>query len=527
MTCDRARQIDLDLYLVEPGAAEWEAFRRHFPTCPNCAAALEAASELESGLQGVLDGSHPAAHTLLAYAAATGSLPEASAVEIAPLDDAQRAVVARHAADCLACRDTLAALVDFDARFAAAAQPAASPATGVDEPSGPAWIEALRGVLRPLFMPSEAGWTPGPALALVATILLVAIGWAGWRLTGAGSTAPAPVAVVEERALEVPVPTPPEPRAPPRDTQPEAPPAELAGTAPETKPTELDVRPVEPKPPESEPSGSSQLAVASPAPETVSDVPPTPGQADERSAEDRIVAEPSPPRPGPGPDAAPTHDAPSDLVDGEWLLAMAEGGPPEYAMPADALARVRISETYRSVGDAVPTLVALAPAGHAGRSSTPTPAVYWLQSAADPERRLRFTLLDANDMPLVERVIEADGDGVQGIELASLGVTLEPRETYGWLVELVDAPDAPSALALAGATLQTTDFAPADRATAQALAERGLWYDALTAVSRAIEQSDDPRLRLLRAELLEGVGLDEAAAFDRQAADVGSDSAGR
>jgi hypothetical protein len=53
-------------------------------------------------------------------------------------------------------------------------------------------------------------------------------------------------------------------------------------------------------------------------------------------------------------------------------------------------------------------------------------------------------------------------------------------------------------------------------ARASALAEAGIWYDALGVLGLALETSPDPQVRAARADLLQQVGLAEAAEFERR-----------
>ena len=46
MSCARAFDIDLAGYLDAPRAAEFDAFRRHYPRCEACSAEVRAWTEL-------------------------------------------------------------------------------------------------------------------------------------------------------------------------------------------------------------------------------------------------------------------------------------------------------------------------------------------------------------------------------------------------------------------------------------------------------------------------------------------------
>jgi hypothetical protein len=58
----------------------------------------------------------------------------------------------------------------------------------------------------------------------------------------------------------------------------------------------------------------------------------------------------------------------------------------------------------------------------------------------------------------------------------------------------------------------------ADAGAAASYAASGVWYDAVDALSQAIQRNPaDRRLRRQRSSLLEQVGLKDAAEFDRRA----------
>ena len=65
------------------------------------------------------------------------------------------------------------------------------------------------------------------------------------------------------------------------------------------------------------------------------------------------------------------------------------------------------------------------------------------------------------------------------------------------------------------ADLAATSEKADDLERAEAYAQAGIWYDALDAISNAIEaHPDDASLREQRASLLKQVGLSQAAALD-------------
>jgi hypothetical protein len=133
MSCRKAERLDLASYLVEPDAAEWSEFRRHYATCADCAAEVELWTRIESGLrEGGASASpaHPAAEELLRFEERPQDLPAARWQQ-----------VDRHLRDCRPCADQLAALraFDFPALEAAAPQTPAR-ALGALAKAGRDWL---------------------------------------------------------------------------------------------------------------------------------------------------------------------------------------------------------------------------------------------------------------------------------------------------------------------------------------------------------------------------------------------------
>ncbi len=114
MTCARAFEVDLAAFVRDARAAEWSAFREHYPRCADCAAEVRVWTELD---QALASGSHPTPDRLARFAAAG-------------LDTGAHREVTAHLASCPTCRDELTALRRFD--FGALA---ADPATPVAPPS--------------------------------------------------------------------------------------------------------------------------------------------------------------------------------------------------------------------------------------------------------------------------------------------------------------------------------------------------------------------------------------------------------
>jgi len=128
---------------------------------------------------------------------------------------------------------------------------------------------------------------------------------------------------------------------------------------------------------------------------------------------------------------------------------------------------------------------------------------------------------DAAAKPLLDLTIASPASaGVQKIDLARHGVRLQTGIEYRWSVT---AENDPRQRASSG-SIRRVDASPALarrlEGTAKAglagvYADEGIWYDAIAAISEAIEQSPaDAGLRRQRESLLGQIGLKEAAAGD-------------
>ena len=126
--------------------------------------------------------------------------------------------------------------------------------------------------------------------------------------------------------------------------------------------------------------------------------------------------------------------------------------------------------------------------------------------------------------PLLELTLAAPSKaGIQALDLADLGVRLEPGRHYEWEVALVDASGeryrdiyARGAIervdAAADLTAKLQNRGPMEKA--KVLAQAGIWYDAVDELSRAIAKAKSPDAGSLDAErrsLLTQVNLDVVA----------------
>ena len=174
--------------------------------------------------------------------------------------------------------------------------------------------------------------------------------------------------------------------------------------------------------------------------------------------------------------------------------------------------------------EATASLSVLVP-DHVGITLQSQPHLYWFISKKTTQP-VEFTITEKDAVkPLLEaRLKPLEKAGIQRIRLADLGVQLRQNVPYKWFVAVVTDPSHRSRDILSGGMIEflpaSSDLSAKLGRTPKAkqpfvLAEEGIWYDALAAVSDRIDAAPiDLSLRKQRAALLDQVGLNEAAQFD-------------
>ena len=107
--------------------------------------------------------------------------------------------------------------------------------------------------------------------------------------------------------------------------------------------------------------------------------------------------------------------------------------------------------------------------------------------------------------------------GIQQIRLSDYGVNLRPGVVYQWYISLVPKPEDRSYDRMVGGGIQRIDSSDELRRQLEAadaeeavfvLADEGIWYDAVSALSvRIAADPGDAILRAQRAALFDQVGL--------------------
>lgn len=172
------------------------------------------------------------------------------------------------------------------------------------------------------------------------------------------------------------------------------------------------------------------------------------------------------------------------------------------------------------------SLLALVP-DHIALTTEAQPSLFWFQSRP-AKAKLELTLVEPKKAkPLLSLMSsQADTAGMHRVKLAKHKVELQPDVLYEWNVAVVPDPENRSKDVIAKGVIKrikaTDNLAKGlenkdDLGRAAIYAEAGIWYDALEAISDAIDaHPTDASLRAQRASLLKQVGLPEAAAADKK-----------
>ncbi|MGA1823907.1 MAG: DUF928 domain-containing protein [bacterium] len=196
-----------------------------------------------------------------------------------------------------------------------------------------------------------------------------------------------------------------------------------------------------------------------------------------------------------------------------------------YKPPKKSKMGSRICSVVRGAGDDVLSLSVLAP-DHTGLTTHSQPSFYWYHSGPNAHN-IEFTLNDEQGIkPLLEIHCDvADNNRIQCLDLSDYNLHLSPGIHYEWFVAMVPDPEQRAHDIIARGTVECVE--PSQElikrlSEAHELdipfiyADEGLWYDALSALSKLIAlYPNNNDLREKRASLLEQVGLSEVAEYER------------
>ena len=236
------------------------------------------------------------------------------------------------------------------------------------------------------------------------------------------------------------------------------------------------------------------------------------------------------------------------IVAATWLLpapSAAQGQPgapgaetstvPAYKPPARGVPGGRVGGASRGTVKetvALPKIELLAPDRHAGQTTSAIPTLYFYvsQPVAWP---IQFTIsAPARPDPVIEvNIPSPQRAGIYAVRTADYHIQLQPGVVYTWSISVILNPTAPSRDIVASASLlRATPDRELESALRAASANRraalfgqaGYWYDAVAAAAEI--EAFDRHAALDR--LMDEVGLNEPARYDRQAADTGQTAGG-
>lgn len=198
---------------------------------------------------------------------------------------------------------------------------------------------------------------------------------------------------------------------------------------------------------------------------------------------------------------------------------------PVYVPPKRGAPLARVGGGSRGIDDNLPYISVITP-DHVGFTSQSQPVLYWYISDA-MKTRFEFALINDDDIdPLIEVTSEQEMQaGLNSINLADHGVSLEPGVAYQWSVALVEDANKRSADIVSSGQIELLELTDAQKtqlenATAgervSIFANEGYWYDTFAGLSDLIA-ADPGNSDLLaqRAALLEQIGLPAVSAASK------------
>jgi len=183
---------------------------------------------------------------------------------------------------------------------------------------------------------------------------------------------------------------------------------------------------------------------------------------------------------------------------------------PVYVPPKRGAPLARVGGGSRGVDDGLPYISVITP-----------------DISEDMKTRFEFALINDDDIePIVEVVSEQQMTaGLNSMNLADQGVTLQPGVAYQWSVALVSDANKRSSDVVSSGQIELIALTAEQRSALEnasedervmVLAREGYWYDSFDGLSRLI--ASDPGnqdLREQRAALLEQIGLPVVSAASR------------
>lgn len=200
-----------------------------------------------------------------------------------------------------------------------------------------------------------------------------------------------------------------------------------------------------------------------------------------------------------------------------------------YKPPADLDAPQTSRGTgSRGCNDSVPVaLTLLVPSDHIGLSASGHPSFFWHLSEPT-SAKVEFALAEPGvPTPIFTKQMQTSQAGIIELEMPQELPELKAGKKYRWSVSVVCNENRRSSDVFAGAWIERVSEPEAiasevsdpnnERQRALVFAQKGLWYDALNAISQAYEANpNDGSIARDRFLLLEQVGLTEVVEQEQQ-----------
>jgi hypothetical protein len=229
--------------------------------------------------------------------------------------------------------------------------------------------------------------------------------------------------------------------------------------------------------------------------------------------------------PQPGLAAEPSPKAPIEQV--QNAPKFIEPTVPVYKPRKGSALRGRVDGGFRGGDKGEPVVKVLAPGDHIGFTIRKAPALYWYLSQTTTYP-IEFTLVDNRRyQPELQVSLKPPPcPGIQMVGLADYNKTLEEEVQYWWHIAVIVDPESRSKDIHSAGAIERIPYLDAlveGRTSCKdpldvfcLYVESGLWYDAIQVISDLITGHPKDRvLRLMRASLLEQVGLNDVADYDR------------
>lgn len=214
----------------------------------------------------------------------------------------------------------------------------------------------------------------------------------------------------------------------------------------------------------------------------------------------------------------------------EQSLTAEKGQPEETQFPVYAplkklTPRARVGGTFRGTDGKDPEIVPMVP-DHVAFTVKQTPTLNWFLSKPTTYP-IQFSINNTQQVrPVYEGTLPPPKqEGVQSIDLKTMGITLEPNVQYRWFVSARRNSASYSEDIVGGGMIERCEISEClgpmgavltcDEQSVRRNVVNGLWYDAMACLCTLIDAKPaDPSLRRLRADLLRQVGLHELADWD-------------